>query len=118
MLLVGEGDFTFTAALHAHVGCRLQLVATSFDRKADLDDKYHDIDAVLGRISGASHTWSGGDGASTVCSVCHTAAAEPSCPVVVLHGVDATHLETCAAVLDHGPYVVPHACVWLCVCAS
>ena len=69
ILLVGEGNFSFAAALATHLGTACDVVATSFDHKEQLRIKYTDSVDFEDEIQGL-----GGE---------------------VLHGIDATCLGDC-----------------------
>lgn len=78
LLLVGEGNFSFTAALADKLGSARDIVATSFDHKDTLEKKYpdaaefeNDIEALGGQVD---------------------------------HGVDATQLHKCESLVEAGPW--------------
>eukprot|EP01063_Lacrimia_lanifica_P040431 TRINITY_DN9152_c0_g1_i1.p1 TRINITY_DN9152_c0_g1~~TRINITY_DN9152_c0_g1_i1.p1 ORF type:complete len:340 (+),score=127.51 TRINITY_DN9152_c0_g1_i1:86-1105(+) len=88
LLLVGEGDFSFTAALAKLRGHGGGIISTSYDTSEQLSKKYPWVSKQL--------------------EACEEAG------VVVVHGVDATALENCDAIngtdgtLDHIIFNFPH----------
>ncbi|KAG1681360.1 hypothetical protein FOA52_007408 [Chlamydomonas sp. UWO 241] len=71
ILLVGEGNFSFSAALAARLGTAEMVTATAFDSEAEVSRKYPDAGAKTSAVEDLGGT--------------------------VLYGVDATKLETCKA---------------------
>lgn len=68
VLLLGEGDFTFTRALREHLP-DIDVVATSFDSRSELVEKYRDVRSLLQK-------W--------------TREQEEGKSIQILHGIDAT----------------------------
>lgn len=92
VLLLGEGDFTFTQALVQRFGQRLWLCSTSFDSRASLLAKYSDVRAVLESIQRATR--------------------KGAADVRITHDVDATKLEASPSIVFHAPCVAT-----VCACA-
>lgn len=69
ILLVGEGDFSFTRSLAIEHGCA-SVTGTSYDSEQEVRDKYPTLEAIKRELS------------------------ELTPPVPILHGIDATKIST------------------------
>lgn len=100
VLLVGEGDFSFTLSLLRNHATK-QIISTSFDDYNTLQQKYPDVDSTLTQLRNPVEStepsdddrWNGfSDNEANALRLDPCSEPQEANEVIVLHGIDATSL--------------------------